>query len=654
MKRNRNLLASIGLLLATVSLHALTPDEWKYQQSLELDPTGPVKFSLLPATLDLAHADLRDLRIADVDGKETPYLLIKPAAENRQTLAPGSFKAELANSTTILTITTGTDQPLDSVQLETGAGTFLKAVRVEAASDGLHWQTLAEGVPVFRQDGAARTSIPLERRQAAFLRLTIDDARTRPIVITGATLQTATDRPAPTEPLTPRIVSTDEFFGETVVTLDLGAAHLSLAALEFSAEETLFTRNVTLAIRELHDGQISERLLARGTIYRIALDGLAPAAGLTVPVEAVIPGRELIVHIENGDSPPLHLHEIRARRNPVYAVIAPSTPGRLMFLTGNPLASSPHYDLAALSAELNRLPLTSVRIGNVTTNPAFRQAEPLAGLTLEGAALDSTPWRYHRAITLSVPGLQQIELDPPVLASAQADLSDLRLIQAGKQVPYLLEHTSLSRDLVLTPVTTPDSQRPSISRWKITLPHSGLPLTRLALNSSTRLFDRRIQVYETPADGRGETYRHTLAGTAWIRTPDDKPQPLTIALSDRLLTNTLWIETDNGDNPPISLDRVQSFYPVVRLLGKTAGTQPVELIYGNDSAASPRYDVSLIAGQFLAAERHPAGLGAAQTSAPAGNLLAGAHGGVIFWAVLAVVVILLLVVVAKLLPKPIK
>lgn len=654
MKRKNNLLASIGLLLAAVSLHALTPDAWKYQQSLEFDRTGPLKFSLPPATLDVAQSDLRDLRFADADGREMPYLLSIPSAENGQSIAPGDFKAELSKSTTILTITTGTDRPLDSVGLETGARAFLKAVRVEASNDGRLWQILAEGVPIFRQDGAARTLISLERRQAAFLRLTLDDERTRPIVITGARLQTATDRAAPTEPLAPRRLSQDEFSGETVIALDLGAAHLSLASLEIAAEDPLFTRNVSLAVRELHDGQIVERPLARGTIFRLALEGLAPASGLVVPVEASVPGRELIVHIENGDSPPLHIREIHALRNPVYAVVAPFTPSPLKILTGNPQANAPRYDLAALSAELNRLPLTSVRIGDTTTNVAYRQADPLAGLTLEGAALDSTPWKHHRAINLSAPGVQQIELDQPALASCQADFADLRLIQAGKQVPYIFERTGLSRDLVLTPVATPEPSHPSISRWRITLPHPRLPLTRLTLNSSTRLFDRRIQVYETPTDGRGEAYRRPLASATWARTPDDKPQALNLALSDRLVTNTLWVETDNGDNPPIALERTQASYPVIRLLCKTAGAQPVELIYGNDSVASPRYDVGLIAAQLLAAEKLATTLGVPQTTAPASGLLTGAHGGVIFWGVLAIVVVLLLVVVAKLLPKPAK
>jgi hypothetical protein len=225
-------------------------------------------------------------------------------------------------------------------------------------------------------------------------------------------------------------------------------------------------------------------------------------------------------------------------------------------------------------------------------------------------------------------------------------------MQSGKQVPYIFERTGLSRDLILEPVAVPDSKRPSLGRWKLALPHSGLPLTRLSLSSPTRLFARRIQVYETLTNGRGETYQRILASAGWTHTLDDKAQTLSLTFSDNLLTDTLWIETDNGDNPPIALERVQAFYPVIRLLCKITATQPVELIYGNDSVATPRYDVGLIAAQLLTAEKHPANLGPAQATAPTNSLLKGAHGGALFWAVLAIVVILLLVVIGKLLPKP--
>jgi len=225
-------------------------------------------------------------------------------------------------------------------------------------------------------------------------------------------------------------------------------------------------------------------------------------------------------------------------------------------------------------------------------------------------------------------------------------------MQVGKQVPYIIERTGHSRDLIFSPVEAPDPKRPSVTRWKFPLSQAGLPLSQLVIHSTTKLFDRSIRFYEVLKNQLGESYERNVATQVWMRTPNEKSQPLVIALTERMQSDTLWIETDNGDNPPIALQRLQAFFPVVRLLYKTTNTEPCDMVYGNASATAPRYDVSLIANQLLNAERIPVTLGSVQTIVPTTSPLKGASGGVLLWAVLAIVVVLLLVVVAKLLPKP--
>jgi hypothetical protein len=295
--------------------------------------------------------------------------------------------------------------------------------------------------------------------------------------------------------------------------------------------------------------------------------------------------------------------------------------------------------------------LSTVRISPPTTNTAYRQADALAGITLEGAALDTKSWSHQRTVHTARPGVQQIELDLHALAKTRLDLADIRLMQAGKQVPYIIEHTGQSRDLIFVPVEAPNSQLPSYTRWKFQLPQTGLPFFRLVLHSPTKLFERNIHVFEQPKNQQGEPYERSIARQTWTHTPTEKPQPLVIPLSDRMQTDALWIETNNGDNPPIVLERVQAFFPVIRLLCKTTGTEPIDLIYGNDAATAPRYDASLITSQLLNAERSPAKLGEVQTIVQSASILQKIPGGVALWVVLAVVVVLLLVVVAKLLPK---
>jgi len=64
----------------------------------------------------------------------------------------------------------------------------------------------------------------------------------------------------------------------------------------------------------------------------------------------------------------------------------------------------------------------------------------------------------------------------------------------------------------------------------------------------------------------------------------------------------LFLETGNGDNPPIALEKFAVFYPATRVLFKAKGDAELLLCYGNPRVSSPSYDLNLAAGQLLAAD----------------------------------------------------
>src|SRR5204863_3344390 len=183
--------------------------------------------------------------------------------------------------------------------------------------------------------------------------------------------------------------------------------------------------------------------------------------------------------------------------------------------------------------------------GIVVPNPEYHPPETLPGLTETGASLDTRPWRFRKAVQSVQPGPQQVELDLDVLAHARPDLGDLRLVRDGKQVPYLIERTMLTR--VLAPVTTPasDPKQPQLSRWKLSLPLPNLPVTQLECRTRATLFQRSVQIWEEVPDGRGGRLRRELGNADWKRTTDSK-NPLTINLSSAPQTDALFLETDNG------------------------------------------------------------------------------------------------------------
>lgn len=652
LPRNPELRGAVGALalVATTLLpvHAADFTEWKSRQPLNVTQAGIVTVALPAETLDAARADRGDLRLLDPAGQEVSFVVQQSTRPAVETAAARSFRSTLNETSTQLVIECGATA-VSEIVLETPARDFLKRARIETSADGIGWATAEDGVPLFRQSGAERLAVQVN---APFVRITLDDTRSRPVPFTGAKITPASAAPAAVVPLPARIARREEFAGETVLTLDLSAAHVPLDSLVLSTPERLFTRRVTVGVRELRDESAAERSVTSGTIYNIALDDSSPAARLTVPLNFTAPSRELIVHIANDDSRPLAITGVELTRFETTLLFNAAVPGAYAVLTGHPQIAAPRYDVAQLRLR-NLAGTARLTPGPLTANPGYKPAETLAGTPLLGATLDPAPWIFRKAVQLASAGVHQLELDLDVLVHAQPGFADLRLVRDGAQVPYLLERPALSRSLDLTLTPANDPKRPRVSRWEIKLPRAGLPLTRLTLASSTALFQRRLSVSEKISDDRGNSHDRPLAAADWSHTPGNK-LPLALALNTAPTTDTLTVETDNGDNPPLVLDTVTATHPVARLLFKTDAA-PVALYYGNRQIGAPRYDLALVAGQILRAEKSVATLAAEEKLKSDGwtkTALGGGRGGVVFWAVLALVVVALLVVVAKLLPKP--
>jgi len=644
----------VALCCACSSFAATLPADWQKTQRVDVHAPGLVKVSLPTETLDAARAALEDLRLYDDNGNELPYFIERPKPASRSTQSGQSFLVSLNANTTVITFDTGLTQPVDAVTLESPATDFIKPIIVEGSVDGRPWQTLGQGQPVFRQpNGAAQLGLAIPVGSWRSLRLTVDDRRSSPIPFTGARVHTAAAEPTPGESFSVAIAERHENPGETRLRLNLGAANLDVASLQIDTSEPLFTREVTIAVPQVTEDGIRERTLAQDTIYRVALDDRPSVGDLSVAVESQVRSRELILLIQNDDSPPLSITSVRAVRRPVYLVFLAKYAGIHHVVSGNAHCPPPRYDLAVLSANLKAAPVSAVTFSPPSDNSDFRLRDMLAEIELAGTTLDISPWTFRKAIQLLNSGAQQLELDLEVLAHAQPGFQDLRLMRGDKQVPYVLERTSIRRTLTPTVTVTSDPKNKSISRWTIALPQANLPVTRLSCTARTPLFQRDVTLYEELTDERGEKYRSQVAGGNWTQTPNRKGREFVLALDGPLRSNTLILETHNGDNPPIELENFRLFHPATRMLFKAKTDDELMVYYGNPLVASPRYDLSLVAGQLLAAEKSTATLVAEhqlKQSSWAESRTPG-KGGLVFWGILALVVVGLLVVISRLLPK---
>ncbi|MDR1011723.1 MAG: DUF3999 domain-containing protein [Opitutaceae bacterium] len=385
---------SFSICAAGVTGFALDPAEWQFRQTFDIDRAGPVRIAAPADTLGAAQPDLRDLRILSPDGAELPCAFLKlPAAraayETTKTLhRTAALELNAAKKELAVTIKTGTDERLESAELLIPDTTdYLLPARVEISGDGRTWETLARGQALFRRGrgqgsrygAVVQNTLSLNRRAAAWVRVTIA-FETAPVAVTGAQLRTVTETAArsaaPDEAVEARIVSTEQRAGETLLTVDLGAANLTLSALEFTINDPLFMRGVTLSAGEKNAGE--KNVLSRGdTIYRVNVGNQIAAHKITLDLDGIfVPARQIVVHIENGDSPPLDVRSLNAKRRPVHIAFNPTVAGRHVFLSGNPRAVAPRYDIVALSDQFANLPVTEISTGAIAATPDYRPPAP--------------------------------------------------------------------------------------------------------------------------------------------------------------------------------------------------------------------------------------------------------------------------------------
>ena len=654
-----NFCVIIGLtiLVAPQTSVAFDPNEWRNTQALEVPANGLVRVNVPAATLDASQPGLEDLRIVDSRGSQVPYLIDRLLPDPESTIRPLEFRSTIENGATRLVLKTGTNAPVVGVSLETPATRFMKAVDVEGSNDGTTWIKLAGGDSLFQlPNGATKLRVTFPESAWQFLRITIDDLGSPPVPFTGAQLYKARTT-APAEAVAVTIKSRDESPGTTRLALDLGAASLTLGSLRIESNEPIFTRAVTLAVPEVGDDGIRERNIADAVIYRANVNG-KNEAHLEIPLESQISTRELLVLIRNEDSPPISVDAVRADRRLVRVTFFANEPGRYSLLSGNSRCAVPRYDLSALGGKLRNATATDVIPSALVPNPNYKAPEPLAAVTMTGAQIDLAKWKFRKTLPLiTPPAVQQVELDPELLARSQPDQRDIRIVRGEYQLPFIFERTSLSRPISLNIAAANDPKKPAVSRWSLKLPQPGLPITRLVCTSSSPLFHRQMRLWEEVTDERGDKFASELGRTTWGQTPDAPKRDLVLELNVRPKSDTLFLETDNGDNPAIELRDFRGYYPATRIIFKATpdSAQPVWLYYANPDATAPRYDLTLVADDLLKAERSTVAAGTEENLSPkpsfAGKTLTGSTR-YIFWGALALVVIVLLAIMSRFLPKP--
>ena len=635
------IITALGLLTTALFAEGDPHAAWQHVQTVEVPGPGLVRIEVPIETLNVSAPRLDDLRLVSTTGIETPYVIEWPQLESVQTKPVKTFRAALQDHATVLELDPGTDKAIRAVVLESSAASFIKAATVEGSNDGTQWLPMAKDEVVFRQpNGASQLRIPFPAGTWTHVRVTLNDVRSEAVAFTGASIER--EQPG-TNVVSMSLEPTDREYsaGTTKLTVPLGARNLWLAALRVETSEQVFSRRVTVLA--------NQRVIATGRIFRIALDG-HEVSNLRIPIDAQVRSSTLKVEIENGDSPPMQVGGIEALRYSVMLAFHADAAGRWKLYSGSPAAQAPNYDMAALADQLRKATANKAKVSSLAANPGFDEKATLPDTGGPGAAIDLNGWAFRKEVTTLVRGLLEVEPDLAVHAHAQSGFADLRIVQNGHQLPYVLHPTSMTH--VWQPLVrlVPDAKRPTVSRWELKLPFAGLPISTVTANSPTPLFSRQFTLGESSRDGYGNLSWMPLGSASWNRTRGTAPS-LSMTAVTRPQGDTLILETDNGDNGPIEVNNIAMSHSVVELLFNTRDPAPIQLYYGNPQAAPPHYDLGLVEAEINAIPPAHVYIGNEEVLKPVPASEASGQGSPWLWAVLAVVVGGLLWLVAKLLPK---
>jgi hypothetical protein len=222
---------------------------------------------------------------------------------------------------------------------------------------------------------------------------------------------------------------------------------------------------------------------------------------------------------------------------------------------------------------------------------------PALAQPLPGPPIDRDSFRHSRSLQNSSRGLVVLPLDTDVLAHSH-ELADIRVVDAAsRQVPYVVEH--LDKPLKVN-LAAPhrDETELGLSRYRLRLPYETLPNgTRLVITTSRRVFER-VVIVARPADERRGSEESEIARAEWRNSdPQVAAESLTFELP---LTGIAAIDLilRDGDNAPLPISSIVILIPSYALRFEHPGTA-LTLLYGNDTVAAPRYDLSLMTKRIL-------------------------------------------------------
>jgi hypothetical protein len=594
---------------------------------------GANRLNVDPTLLAGAQSDLRDLRLVDAQQREVGYLLVTPELKPRW-LAASMVPIRATKNSSGFEADLGAIRDVDRVRITGIAAPFLKRVTIDGSGDRTRWITLTDATIFDLPEQELRhDEIAFEPGRYRYLHIQFDD-RSSARVRAGAVEVREHDSAARAEPLRFPLVYAKRASepGVSRYRIRLPGPHLPITDLEIEVAGGNVFRTATVKEPRLDDNEIVPQEIGSARLKRAERDGVV-AAEMSVPVRAVN-GRELDLEIADGNNPPLNITAIRARFAPQPWIYFDSADGSVLKARyGNATLRAPEYDLEAYRAYVTAKDVALAHWGGAVASGEPPEGRAEARPTF-GSNIDREMFRVSRKVPDAKPGLAVLQLDAHVLANSSA-LNDVRLADArGRQVPYLVEHRA---EPLTLPLRVPARETSgSQSMYRLELPYAHLPVRKLVLTTTARVFDREVSLRAR----RGEI----LKSVTWRSSEPDLPAPpLTIEMPFET-PRRFELLIDEGDNASLPIDSAMLLLPSEALRFTHPGT-PLYLFYGNRRLVAPRYDLALLAPRLFAEPARELSLGAAPDARAADD---DRDGRKLFWIGIVVAAVVLVAMLVRL------
>jgi hypothetical protein len=677
VKRHPRLAAILVAIASAVALHARQDEasRFRYERPVLTVGRGPQRLAIdVPLLIGTAvpsagTADgawpataLADLRLFDASGAPVPYLLVSAPPRAPEWIQARVLALARTEKTSGFEADLGSAVRADSIRVRGIPAPFHKRLVLEGSGDRTRWTLLAGEGTLFDlpDEGLHGTELPFPPGPFRYLRVTWDDTNSGRLP-----LPDAVEARRVAQGSDPRALATALEYerrpsepGRSRYRVRLPASGLPIAAIDLAAGGGYVFRDARVMEPQLSGMSAEPAELGRARLTRVLRGGM-PAATLRIPIAPPHEARIDLV-IEDGSNAPLDVTGVSAVFQQLPWIYFEAPPGRVIARYGNSSAVRPEYDLEAARGSIKLMSLKEATWGP-PASPGGQTAGAAAGTAVEawvGAPIDADSFAYRRSIPDAPAGLYSLVLDVSALVHSGGParrFADARIVDASdRQVPYLLERRDepLMIDVPLRPAD-PGLPPPatgatrSRSTYQVAIPYPKLPASQVVLETSARVFQRRVQLgaRRAPDRRRRDPWLDVLASATWTHTDESVAAPplaLSVAAQDAV---DLWLTVDEGDNAPLPLTTARLLLPSYRLRFYRSGDGPLRLVYGRRDVAAPRYDLALRAAELMGGE--------AREISALPERVAGAESeafisGRTFWIFLSFAVLALVAVIVRL------